>query len=148
MILSLRNPKRKLQHVFILALIISFFMPFTNVAADSGPHPIMDFKFKYNIASVSMESAKLMFCDDLDCKISREAIGPFRCSLNSYQLTFHTGLSLHIIGGPMTRQLIGSGSTFEQEIGYSRAVVDGEEKIPPQDLQLARQRLRAVREEL
>jgi len=25
----------------------------------------------------------------------------------------------------MTRQLIGSGSTFEQEIGYSRAVVDG-----------------------
>ncbi|HEX2584754.1 MAG TPA: RidA family protein [Steroidobacteraceae bacterium] len=26
----------------------------------------------------------------------------------------------------MTRQLISSGSTFEQEIGYSRAVVDGE----------------------
>ena len=26
----------------------------------------------------------------------------------------------------MTRQLIGSGSTFEQQIGYSRAVVDGE----------------------
>lgn len=26
----------------------------------------------------------------------------------------------------MTRRLIGSGSTFEQEIGYSRAVVDGE----------------------
>jgi enamine deaminase RidA (YjgF/YER057c/UK114 family) len=25
----------------------------------------------------------------------------------------------------MTRQLISSGSTFEQEIGYSRAVVDG-----------------------
>jgi len=27
---------------------------------------------------------------------------------------------------PMTRQLISSGSTFEQEIGYSRAVVDGD----------------------
>ena len=26
----------------------------------------------------------------------------------------------------MTRQLINSGSTFEQEIGYSRAVVDGD----------------------
>ena len=26
----------------------------------------------------------------------------------------------------MTRQLISSGSTFEKEIGYSRAVVDGE----------------------
>ena len=26
----------------------------------------------------------------------------------------------------MSRQLIGSGSTFEQEIGYSRAVVDGD----------------------
>ena len=26
----------------------------------------------------------------------------------------------------MTRQLISSGSTFEQEIGYSRAVVDGD----------------------
>lgn len=26
----------------------------------------------------------------------------------------------------MTRRLIGSGSTFEQEIGYSRAVVDGD----------------------
>jgi enamine deaminase RidA (YjgF/YER057c/UK114 family) len=26
----------------------------------------------------------------------------------------------------MTKQLISSGSTFEQEIGYSRAVVDGE----------------------
>jgi enamine deaminase RidA (YjgF/YER057c/UK114 family) len=26
----------------------------------------------------------------------------------------------------MTRQLISSGSTFEREIGYSRAVVDGE----------------------
>jgi len=26
----------------------------------------------------------------------------------------------------VTRQLISSGSTFEQEIGYSRAVVDGE----------------------
>ena len=25
----------------------------------------------------------------------------------------------------MSRQLISSGSTFEQEIGYSRAVVDG-----------------------
>src|SRR5271156_6332718 len=27
---------------------------------------------------------------------------------------------------PMTRRLISSGSTFEEEIGYSRAVVDGE----------------------
>jgi enamine deaminase RidA (YjgF/YER057c/UK114 family) len=27
--------------------------------------------------------------------------------------------------GSMSRQLISSGSTFEQEIGYSRAVVDG-----------------------
>ena len=26
----------------------------------------------------------------------------------------------------MTRQLISSGSTFEQEIGYSHAVVDGD----------------------
>lgn len=26
----------------------------------------------------------------------------------------------------MTRRLVGSGSTFEQEIGYSRAVVDGD----------------------
>jgi len=26
----------------------------------------------------------------------------------------------------MTRRLIGSGSTFEEQIGYSRAVVDGE----------------------
>src|ERR1700693_468140 len=26
----------------------------------------------------------------------------------------------------MTRRLIGSGSTFEREIGYSRAVVDGD----------------------
>lgn len=26
----------------------------------------------------------------------------------------------------MTRQLISSGSTFEEQIGYSRAVVDGE----------------------
>ena len=31
--------------------------------------------------------------------------------------------SLQVI--PMTRQLISSGSTFEREIGYSRAVVDG-----------------------
>jgi enamine deaminase RidA (YjgF/YER057c/UK114 family) len=28
--------------------------------------------------------------------------------------------------GQMTRKLISSGSTFEQQIGYSRAVVDGE----------------------
>lgn len=27
--------------------------------------------------------------------------------------------------GSMSRQLISSGSTFEQEIGYSRAVADG-----------------------
>jgi enamine deaminase RidA (YjgF/YER057c/UK114 family) len=29
-------------------------------------------------------------------------------------------------GIPVTRQLISSGSTFERDIGYSRAVVDGE----------------------
>jgi enamine deaminase RidA (YjgF/YER057c/UK114 family) len=29
-------------------------------------------------------------------------------------------------GQDMTRRLIGSGSTFEEQIGYSRAVVDGE----------------------
>jgi enamine deaminase RidA (YjgF/YER057c/UK114 family) len=29
-------------------------------------------------------------------------------------------------GAPMTRRLISSGSKFEQDIGYSRAVVDGE----------------------
>ena len=29
-------------------------------------------------------------------------------------------------GEDMTRRLIGSGSTFEEQIGYSRAVVDGE----------------------
>jgi enamine deaminase RidA (YjgF/YER057c/UK114 family) len=29
-------------------------------------------------------------------------------------------------GGAVTRRLISSGSTFEQEIGYSRAVVDGD----------------------
>ena len=39
---------------------------------------------------------------------------------------FTVALPLHIFGGPMTRQLISSGSTFEQEIGYSRAVVDGD----------------------
>ncbi|MDR6857808.1 GNAT family N-acetyltransferase [Variovorax guangxiensis] len=33
---------------------------------------------------------------------------------------------LDFAGKPVTRRLISSGSTFEQEIGYSRAVVDGE----------------------
>ena len=32
----------------------------------------------------------------------------------------------HSPRGDVTRRLISSGSTFEQEIGYSRAVVDGE----------------------
>lgn len=31
----------------------------------------------------------------------------------------------------MPRQLISSGSTFEQEIGYSRAVVDGDWILSP-----------------
>ena len=39
---------------------------------------------------------------------------------------FRTCLPLHIFGGLMTRRLISSGSTFEAQIGYSRAVVDGD----------------------
>jgi enamine deaminase RidA (YjgF/YER057c/UK114 family) len=36
-------------------------------------------------------------------------------------------IGLERIGGPdMARKLISSGSTFERDIGYSRAVVDGE----------------------
>ena len=33
---------------------------------------------------------------------------------------------LRLASSPMTRHLISSGSTFEAEIGYSRAVVDGD----------------------
>lgn len=84
----LHNTKRKLQCVFVLALTISFCIPLTNVLADTGPNPTMDFEFQYNIASVSMESAKLMFCEDLDCKISWEVLGPFRCSLNSCSYSY------------------------------------------------------------
>jgi enamine deaminase RidA (YjgF/YER057c/UK114 family) len=36
------------------------------------------------------------------------------------------GSSSNVEENVMTRRLISSGSTFEQEIGYSRAVVDGE----------------------
>jgi len=87
-IFSLHNTKRTLLCIFILALIISFYIPPTNVLADTGPQPTMDFEFQYNITSVSMESAKLMFCQDLDCKISREVMGPFRCSLNSCSYSY------------------------------------------------------------
>jgi len=79
----LRNTKRKLQCVFVLALIISFCIPLTNVLADTGPNPKMDFEIQYNIAPVSVESAKLMFCEGLDCKASQEVPGPFWCDQNS-----------------------------------------------------------------
>jgi hypothetical protein len=41
-------------------------------------------------------------------------------------LALRACLPLHIFESPMSRQLISSGSTFDQEIGYSRAVVDGD----------------------
>jgi len=82
-IFSLHNTKRKLLCVFIPALIISFCIPPTNVLADTGPNPKMDFEIQYNIASVYVESAKLMFCEDLDCKVSQEVLGPFWCDQNS-----------------------------------------------------------------
>ena len=77
------NTKRKLSCVFILALIISFFIPLTSALADTGPNPKMDFEIQYNIVSVSVESAKLMFCEDLDCKVGQEVLGPFWCDQNS-----------------------------------------------------------------
>jgi len=82
-IFPLQNTKRKLPCVFIPALIISFCIPLTTVLADTGPNPKMDFEIQYNIASVTLESAKLMFCEDLDCKVSQEVMGPFRCDQNS-----------------------------------------------------------------
>jgi enamine deaminase RidA (YjgF/YER057c/UK114 family) len=33
---------------------------------------------------------------------------------------------LHFLGDPMTRRLISSGSSFEEQIGYSRALVAGD----------------------
>ena len=80
---SLHNTKRKLQCIFILALTFSLCIPLTHVLADTGPNPTMKFELQYNIASVSVESAKLMFCDDLDCKASQEVLGPFWCDQNS-----------------------------------------------------------------
>ena len=82
-IFSLHKIKRKQLCVFTLAFIISFCMPLTNALADTGPNPTMKFELQYNIASVSVESAKLMFCDDLDCKASQEVLGPFWCDQNS-----------------------------------------------------------------
>ena len=59
--------------------------------------------------------------------IKSHECGPRRhlhCAVQSSR--FALALLLHIFGSPMTRQLISSGSTFEQEIDYSRAVVDGD----------------------
>ena len=80
---SLHNTKRKLQCIFSLARTFSLCIPLTHVLADTGPNPKMDFEIQYNIASVSVESAKLMLCDDLDCKASQEVLGPFWCDQNS-----------------------------------------------------------------
>jgi len=85
----LHNNKRRLQCVILLALAISFCIPLTNGFADTGPNPTMDFELQYTIAPVSVESAKLMFCEDLDCKVSQEVLGPFGCDQNS--CSYHYG---------------------------------------------------------
>jgi len=82
-IFALHKTKRQLLCIFILAFIISFFMPLTSAFADTGPNPTMDFELQYNIASVPVESAKLVFCDDFDCKVSQDVLGPFWCDQDS-----------------------------------------------------------------
>jgi len=82
-IFSLHKTKRKLLYIFIPTLIVSLCMPLTSTLADTGTNPTMKFELQYNIVPVSVESAKLMFCDDLDCKVSQEVLGPFWCDQNS-----------------------------------------------------------------
>jgi len=105
-IFSLHQTKRSLLCVFILALIISFCIPLTNALADTGPNPKMDFEIQYNIAPVSVESAKLMLCDDLDCKASQEVLGPFWCDQNScsYRYGGNTYYKLVITYSDKTRE--------------------------------------------
>lgn len=76
--------KENLKYIFFLAFIISFCIPSFSAFADAGPHPSMEFIFRYSINSTPVEeSAKLIFCHDADCKINQEVMGPFRCSNNS-----------------------------------------------------------------
>src|SRR5262249_45601335 len=56
--------------------------------------------------------------------ISRGRSCQLRWAEQSRQLRLRRRMSN--TGGTMTRKLISSGSTFEAEIGYSRAVVDGD----------------------
>jgi enamine deaminase RidA (YjgF/YER057c/UK114 family) len=52
------------------------------------------------------------------------ALGVVVCGVNHFEIQIHH--PLHFFGTPMTRRLISSGSTFEEQIGYSRAVVAGD----------------------
>ncbi|MFN8383724.1 MAG: hypothetical protein U0V02_17415 [Anaerolineales bacterium] len=121
------NNKRMLQRIFILALGISFCIPLTTAVADMGPHPTMDSEFQYNIAPVSMESAKLMFCQDLDCKTSQEVMGPFRCDLNSCSYSYggNTYYKLVVNYSDKTRE----SNTFQKTRFHSsfRVIVNQDE---------------------
>jgi hypothetical protein len=88
-LLSFQSTKRKLQSVFIIALLIFLCITPGNALADTGPHPTMDFELRYNnVTSVSVVGAKLMFCTDLDCKISQTVAGPFNCNSNSCSYSY------------------------------------------------------------
>jgi hypothetical protein len=73
------NLMRKFQYVVILAIFISLFIPGINGSADTGQNPIMKFDLQYNVDSVTMEDARLLFCEDVECNNSQEVLGPFHC---------------------------------------------------------------------
>src|ERR1051325_9047238 len=56
----------------------------------------------------------------------RTGRSPAHCSSPAYNQSSSTARAAHQQGDVVNRRLISSGSTFEKEIGYSRAVVDGD----------------------
>ena len=59
---------------------------------------------------------------EIEAALSTEAV-------RSWSIAFHTGYYRLLVlenRGKLMRKLISSGSSFENDIGYSRAVVDGE----------------------
>jgi hypothetical protein len=70
---------RKLQFILVFALAISLCIPEINGLADTGQNPVMKFDLQYDADPVTMEDAKLMFCEDVNCIDYQEVLGPFHC---------------------------------------------------------------------
>ena len=58
-------------------------------------------------------------------RLSCQTLGVFICRTDQV-VVLQARLSLRFLGNSMTKKLISSGSTFEEQIGYSRAVVVGD----------------------